>query len=68
VHSDAILAEWARTSSNAPHAVHAFHTTASLGYDHPLSKRTDVYAVYMYDKLSTAGTANTAALGIRHMF
>ncbi len=41
---------------------------ATLGYDYFLSKRTDVYGVYMYDKLSTADSANTFAVGIRHRF
>jgi predicted porin len=43
-------------------------TKASLGYDHFLSKRTDVYAAYSYDKLSRFDSANTFALGIRHTF
>lgn len=41
---------------------------ATLGYDYFLSKRTDVYAMYMYDKLSTADSANTFAVGMRHRF
>lgn len=41
---------------------------ASLGYDHFLSKRTDVYAVYMYDKIRDTDSGNTVAFGIRHRF
>ncbi|WP_250495369.1 porin [Caballeronia sp. GAWG1-1] len=42
--------------------------TAGVTFDYPLSKRTDVYASYMYDKLSTAGTSNSFGGGIRHRF
>jgi predicted porin len=40
----------------------------TLGYDHFLSKRTDVYAIYMYDKLTNKSVGNTFAFGIRHVF
>jgi predicted porin len=42
--------------------------TLTAGYDVSLSKRTDVYGVYMNDKLAAATTGNTYALGIRHKF
>ncbi|MEB0140784.1 MULTISPECIES: porin [unclassified Undibacterium] len=42
--------------------------TFSAGYDYPLSKRTDVYAVAMSDKISSADRATSVALGIRHKF
>ena len=40
----------------------------SLAYDHHLSKRTDVYAVVMFDKLQGQDRAATTALGIRHNY
>jgi predicted porin len=47
-------------------------TTVTLGYDHFLSKRTDVYTAVMYDKLSFDGAKNetgtSAVIGIRHRF
>lgn len=43
-------------------------TTSSIGYDYRLSKRTDVYVVYLNDKRSNAGSAGSAAVGIRHTF
>jgi predicted porin len=46
-----ILAEWATTKQNAPRNQHTIRHTASIAYDYSLSKRTDVYAVYSYDKL-----------------
>ena len=42
--------------------------TTTLGYDHDLSKRTDVYAVYVNDKFTARSTGNTFAVGIRHKF
>jgi predicted porin len=40
----------------------------ALGYDYPLSKRTDVYAAYLYDKLSGLSTGQTVGAGIRAKF
>ena len=40
----------------------------SVAYDHQLSKRTDVYAVVMFDKLKGQDRAATTALGVRHNF
>lgn len=44
----------------------------SLAYDHTLSKRTDAYVGYMYNKKSVPGveykTGNSFAVGIRHNF
>lgn len=42
--------------------------TASLGYDYPLSKRTDLYAVYMYDHFAGMSSGETAGVGIRARF
>jgi predicted porin len=63
-----ILAEAAQTRLDATNAADTHRTTASLGYDYRLSKRTDVYAIYTYDKRSNAGTAGTSAIAIRHLF
>lgn len=40
----------------------------TLGYDHDLSKRTDVYAIYLNDKFTNLRTGSTFAVGIRHRF
>jgi predicted porin len=48
--------------------VGADQKTLSLGYDHFLSKRTDVYAVYMNEKKTGLSSGNSYALGIRHRF
>jgi predicted porin len=42
--------------------------TFSLGYDYEFSKRTDVYAVYMYDKVSNFDGGTSFGVGIRHRF
>lgn len=46
--------------------------TFSLGYDYNLSKRTDTYINYMYDRAKATGVkfdnANSLAVGIRHRF
>lgn len=42
--------------------------TASLGYDYALSKRTDLYAVYMSDKVTNASRGNTYMAGVKHTF
>ncbi|WP_158622878.1 porin [Aquabacterium soli] len=48
----------------------AKHEILTLGYDHFLSKRTDVYAVFMRDDDDRDGykAGNTVAFGIRHRF
>ena len=39
--------------------------TLTLGYDYNLSKNTDVYAVWMHEKLTAKTAGNTVATGIR---
>ena len=58
-----VLASYARTASGFD------HKTLSVGYDYNLSKRTDVYAVYMNDQAAAyLNTNNSYSLGIRHKF
>ena len=42
--------------------------TFSIGYDHHLSPRTDVYAVFMNDRVSPLGSGNSFAGGLRTRF
>jgi predicted porin len=44
------------------------HKVLSLGYDYNLSKNTDVYAVYMNDKVSDVDGGNSFAAGMRLRF
>jgi predicted porin len=48
--------------------VGADQKTFSLGYDYQMSKRTDLYAVYMNEKVTGLSTGNSYAFGIRHRF
>lgn len=43
-------------------------TTTSIGYDHFLSKRTDVYGVVMNDRVTGLKSGTSLAVGIRHRF
>lgn len=63
-----VKAAVARTKYEA--ATDATRTTATLGYDHFLSKRTDVYTALMYDRVSDASpkTGTSLIAGIRHRF
>lgn len=65
-----ILAAWAQTKANNVVAAGADATrnTASLGYDYNLSKRTDLYAIYMNDRITSQSSGNSFGLGIRHRF
>ena len=58
------LVQWGHISPKTG----ASRTTISLGYDHNLSKRTDLYAVYMSYKLSGLSTGSNYGVGIRHRF
>jgi predicted porin len=42
--------------------------TTSIGYDYFISKRTDVYAVIMNDKITAASRASSYGVGVRHTF
>jgi predicted porin len=66
--SGAVLAEFAHTKRTRAVLPENVRKTASLGYDHFLSKRTDVYAVALRDKQTGFDAANSLALGIRHTF
>ncbi|PRX28474.1 putative porin [Paraburkholderia sp. BL18I3N2] len=62
------LAEWAYTRRSAPKNIVTGRNTGSAGLDYFLSKRTDLYLLTVYDRLSGYGTAMTYAAGIRHRF
>jgi predicted porin len=62
-----VMASVARTQRDTPLA-DARRTTAALGYDHFLSKRTDLYAVYLSDHLTGYARRASLALGVRHRF
>ena len=64
VGAGAVLAAWGRVApTTGPD-----RNTVSLGYDYNLSKRTDVYAVAMRDKIDNISTGSSYSVGIRHRF
>lgn len=64
-----LMAAYANTKRTGPLVgAERERDTASLGYDYFISKRTDLYAVYMNDKISTASRESSYAVGVRHRF
>ncbi|WP_415113094.1 porin [Paraburkholderia sp.] len=61
-----VLTSYAYSRDNGP--LSQTRQTAALSYDYPLSKRTDVYAGYMYDHISNLSSGNTLGAGIRTRF
>jgi predicted porin len=61
-----ILASYAHSRDSG--GLNQTRQTASLGYDYPLSKRTDLYAVYTYDRFAGLSSGETAGVGIRARF
>lgn len=65
---------YAQTKTEKVTALNTQRKTATVGYDHFLSKRTDAYAVAMYDKddrfraLDKPVSGTSVAVGIRHRF
>ena len=62
------MLEWARTGDDRTGVASLKRESLGLGYDHALSKRTDLYAVALHDKVSNLATGTGLALGIRHRF
>lgn len=59
-----VLAAWANTKVDAGNT----RDTVTVGYDYTLSKRTDLYAMLMNDKITTFQSGNSLGLGVRHRF
>jgi len=66
--TNVILAEWARTKHSAPLSQSNVRNTASIAYSYILSKRSKVYAVYSYDRLTNNPSGSTYGVGIQHTF
>jgi predicted porin len=66
VGAGAILAAVARTKVEG--AYDGSRTTGSVGYDYFLSKRTDLYAVLMQDRVTDRRPGNSLGAGMRHRF
>lgn len=59
-----VMAQWGQIDPKTG----AKRTTISAGYGYYLSKRTEVYGVYMSDKLSGLSAGNSYSVGIKHRF
>jgi len=62
-----VLASFAQTKEDIAGSDRK-RNTASIGYDYNLSKRTDVYAIYMNDRITDQSNGNSFGVGIRHRF
>jgi predicted porin len=62
------LVSWSNNRSETRGGAGVIRNLAALGYDYRLSQRTDLYAIYLYDKLRPNGSASSYGMGIRHMF
>lgn len=62
-----VLAQYGQATAELPTG-DVKNKTLTLGYDYLLSKATDVYAVYMHDRLTGVSNGNTFALGLRVRF
>ena len=64
VGSGAFLAQWGHINGSAT----ADRTTYTVGYDYTMSKRTDLYAAFMSDKIDGLSTGSSYGVGVRHRF
>jgi predicted porin len=63
-----VLVGWAQTERTGSGLVESKRKTTSVGYDYFLSKRTDLYTVFMSDKVTGLVNGNSLAAGVRHRF
>jgi predicted porin len=63
-----VLAAYAQTDKEQTAAADQKRQTLTLGYDHDLSKRTDLYAAVVSDKVTALTRGTGFAVGIRHRF
>lgn len=67
--SGALLAAYGNsTIKTAGAAVRPESDMLTLGYTHKLSKRTELYGIYLSDKYTGRSSGNTLATGMRHTF
>jgi len=63
-----VIAEWAHTNEDRSGVPTLERDTQSIGYDYFLSKRTDIYAVVIHDKVTNLDGGTGVAAGLRHRF
>lgn len=62
-----VLAGYAQTRRDTT-GTNVTRNTATVGYDYNLSKRTDVYAMLMNDRITGFDGGNSFGIGMRHSF
>lgn len=62
-----LLVSWGRTRYESPQR-RQLRNSATIVYDHLLSRRTDAYVGLAHDRLSGAGDGNGVLAGVRHRF
>jgi predicted porin len=63
-----LIAEWAHTNQDRAGLARISRETGAVGYDYLLSKRSDVYAVLLHDKVTNLHGGTGVAAGLRHRF
>lgn len=66
VGNGAVLASWGQAKTSGTREATRSFTT--IGYDHYLSKRTDLYAIAMGDRWTGRSDGSSFGVGIRHRF
>ena len=68
VGTGSVLVSWAGTRRRPVQGSDSRWSTVALGYDYPLSKRTDVYAAWRYDTMTSVSSGSSVGAGIRMKF
>ncbi|SEK15416.1 hypothetical protein SAMN05216550_13823 [Paraburkholderia tropica] len=68
VGTGSVLLSWAGTFRRLAQGPDLRWSTVARGYDYPLSKRTEVYAVWRYDTMTSVSSGNSLGMGIRTRF
>ncbi|MPV57721.1 porin [Burkholderia sp. HI2761] len=63
-----VLISWAGTRRRPAVGSALRWSTLALGYDYPLSKRTDIYAAWRYDCITGVSSGNSLGAGMRMRF
>lgn len=63
-----VLASYAQTTKEQSRVAEQERKTLTVGYEHDLSKRTNLYALVMNDKMTGLADGTSLGVGIRHRF
>ncbi|MCA3644256.1 MAG: porin [Burkholderia sp.] len=68
IDTGSVLLSWAGTRRRPVIGSAIRWSTYALGYDYPLSKRTDIYAAWRYDTITHVSSGNSLGAGVRMRF